>query len=108
MAYVEPAGKNLWRVRYPRDDGALGSLSGFTSKEAAQKKADSLNGPQPGGRHHDPTAGRMPLTEWIDLWFDSIDVARTSRAQYLSLTRNHILPRSRVRRNSGVLEASQS
>lgn len=94
MAYVEPAGKDLWRVRYQRDDGALGSLSGFTTKDAAQDKADTLNRAQRGGGSHlDPTAGRMPLSEWADLWFDSIDVARTSRAQYLSLTRNHILPR---------------
>ncbi|GAA1291854.1 site-specific integrase [Saccharothrix xinjiangensis] len=93
MAYVEPAGKDLWRVRYQRDDGALASLSGFTSKDAAQDKADSINKAQRGAGHPDPAAGRMPMAQWAELWFDSIDVARTTRAQYLSLTRNHLLPR---------------
>jgi integrase len=93
MAYAEKSGKNSWRVRYLCDDGTLGSLSGFTTEDTAVDAARRINTENSGGRHHDPAVGRRPFGEWIEPWFDSIDVAPTTFAQYRSLTRNHIAPR---------------
>ncbi len=93
MAYVEKSGDSSWRVRYQREDGSLGSLSGFATEEHAEDEARKLNRERGKGRAVDPKAGEMPLGDWIDLWFGSIDVARTTLAQYRSLTRNHIQPR---------------
>lgn len=93
MAFVEKSGKNSWRVRYWKDDGTHGSISGFTSKKAAQAKADEIDTDRRRGTFLDPAAGKLHLAEWSVTWFDSIDVAKTTAAQYRSLTRNHILPR---------------
>ena len=43
MSFVEKSGKNSWRVRYPKDDGTLGSLTGFLTKTAAQNKATEID-----------------------------------------------------------------
>lgn len=94
MAYSEKSGKNTWRVRYERDDDTLGSLSGFTSVEAADAEAARINKEHSiGSSRPDPAAARAPFGDWVEPWFDSIDVAPTTLAQYRSLTRNHIVPR---------------
>jgi hypothetical protein len=93
MSFVEKSGKNSWRVRYPKDDGTLGSLTGFPTKAAAQNKATEIDTDRRRGTFLDPNAGRLTLNEWATTWFDSIDVAPNTAAQYHSLTRNHILPR---------------
>ena len=87
MAFVEKSGTNRWRVRYPKDDGGFGSISGFTSKKAAQDKADDIEAEQRRGTFLDPDAGKLSLAEWSVTWFDSIDVAATTSAQYRSLAR---------------------
>ncbi|MGW4115237.1 tyrosine-type recombinase/integrase [Actinosynnema sp. NPDC004786] len=93
MAYAEKSGNNTWRVRYLRDDGTLGSLSGFASKNDAEDEARRINRENNGGHTVDPAAGRMPFGDWVEPWFGSIDVAPTTLAQYRSLARNHIVPR---------------
>jgi integrase len=92
MAWSEKSGKNSWRVRYERDDGTLDSMSGFTSEEAAEEMVARLNR-EATMRGYIPTASSQPFGGWIDPWFGSIDVADSTRSQYLSLTRNHIQPR---------------
>ncbi len=93
MAYSERSGRNSWRVRYERDDGTLGSVSGFPDKEAADAEADRINTERQLGRQYDPAAGQTEFGEWVEPWFDSIDVAPTTLAQYRSLAKNHIVPR---------------
>src|SRR5688572_23276520 len=92
MAWSEKSGKNSWRVRYERDDGTLDSMSGFTSEEAADEVVARLNR-EVTMRGYIPTASSQPFGGWIEPWFGSIDVADSTRSQYLSLTRNHIEPR---------------
>ena len=62
MTFVEKNGKNLWRVRYPKDDGEFGTISGFTSKTAAEHKAAEIEADQRrgqlGGR------GAVTLVRW--------------------------------------------
>jgi integrase len=93
MAFIEKSGKNTWRVRYWKDDSTHGSIPGFTSKKAAQAKADEIDADQRRGTFLDPDAGKLTLAEWTVTWFDSIDVADATTSQYRSLTRNHIVPR---------------
>ncbi|WP_143266222.1 MULTISPECIES: hypothetical protein [Amycolatopsis] len=82
MAFVEKSGKDSWRVRYWRDDGTHGSLSGFRTKKEAQDKAAEIDADKRRGTFLDPEAGKLLLAEWIVTWFDAIDVAPATLAQY--------------------------
>lgn len=93
MAFVEKSGKNAWRVRYWREDGAHGSLPGFTTKKAAQDKAKEIDSDQTRGTFLDPHAGKVTLAEWSYTWFDGLDVEPATESQYSCLYRNHIQPR---------------
>lgn len=93
MAFVEKSGKNRWRVRYWKDDGTHGSLSGFTTKKEAEDKAKEIDSEQRRGTFLDPDVGKLKLADWSQTWLDALDVERTTEAQYRSLVRNHILPR---------------
>jgi integrase len=87
------SGKKTWRVRYPKNDGGFGTISGFTSKTAARDKAAEIEADQRRGQFLDPDGGKLTVAEWSIAWFDAIDVAATTEAQYRSLTKNHILAR---------------
>jgi hypothetical protein len=93
MAFIEKSGKKTWRVRFPKDDGGFGTISGFTSKTAAEHKAAEIEADQRRGTFLDPDGGKLTLEEWSVTWFDALDVAATTEAQYRSLIRNHILTR---------------
>ena len=70
---------------------------------------EGRRGQGPGDRHrprprrlHRPRRRDPVLAEWPSTWFDALDVAPATLAQYRSLTRNHILPRwgtTRARRH---------
>ena len=93
MSFVEKSGKNRWRVRYWRDDGTHGSIPGFPTRAAAEAHARDLDTDRRHGAFVDPHAGTLTLASWADTWFDALDVAPATLAQYRSLIRNHILPR---------------
>ena len=84
MAFVEKSGKKSWRVRYWKDDGTHGSIPGYTTKKAAQAKADDIDTDQRRGTFLDPDAGKLTLTEWTVTWFDSIDVADATTSPSLT------------------------
>jgi integrase len=93
MSFVEKTGKQSWRVRYWRDDGTHGSISGFTSKKAAADHAKQLDADQCRGTFLDPAAGKLTLAEWSVTWFDAIDVAPATTSAYRSMATKHLLPR---------------
>lgn len=93
MAWVEKRGANSWRVRYVKDDGTLGSIPGFPTKTAATDYAEDMESDKRKGTWIDPTAGKITIAEWSRDWFDALDVASNTEAQYRSLLANHILPR---------------
>jgi hypothetical protein len=93
MSFVERSGRSSWRVRYWRDDGSHGSIPGFPTKKAAEAKAREIDSDRRRGEFVDPDAGTLLLADWTCSWFDALDVAPTTLAQYRSLTRTHILPR---------------
>ncbi|MDX8053754.1 tyrosine-type recombinase/integrase [Lentzea sp. BCCO 10_0798] len=92
MAWSEKHGK-MWRVRYFKDDGTLGSVPGFPNKSSADNYADTLETDQRRGSWIDPAAGRITVAEWADDWLDALDLSRNTETQYRSLATNHILPR---------------
>ncbi|MGD9527827.1 tyrosine-type recombinase/integrase [Pseudonocardia sp.] len=93
MSFVERSGKRTWRVRYWRDDGTHGSISGFPTRKAAEAKAREIDTDRGRGDFLDPHAGRITLDTWIITWFDALDVSPATTSQYRSITRNHIRPR---------------
>ena len=64
VAWVERVGRGTWRVRYVREDGSLGSVSGFQSKTEADHHAADLESGQRSGTFVDPARGRMTVTQW--------------------------------------------
>ncbi|MEU5696723.1 site-specific integrase [Actinosynnema sp. NPDC020468] len=96
MAYWERSGPNSWRVRYVREDGSLGSSSGFGTEDEAKAEAHRIDNLHRSTATTTPAPDKrrsMAVNDWIDRWFGGIDVAPTTLAQYESLTRNHIRPR---------------
>jgi integrase len=93
MAFVEQTGPSSWRVRYWTDAGLHGSISGFDTEPDAQAKAAEISIDKRRGTFLDPAAGKVPLADWAQRWFDTLDVAPATDAQYRSLAVNHILAR---------------
>lgn len=92
MAWAERNGK-YWRVRYYADDGTIASESGRYSKAEADARAADITVDQRRGVFIDPRHGDLSLDEWAEEWFDALDVAPSTEAQYDSSYRNHIQPR---------------
>jgi integrase len=93
MAFAERTGPNSWRVRYWTDAGVHGSITGFTTESEAKAKAAEIDADKRRGTFLDPAAGDIALTDWAARWFDALDVAPATQAQYRSLAANHILAR---------------
>jgi integrase len=93
MPWVERSGADSWRVRYRRDDGDIGSISGFPSEQAANDFCDDLKSDQRRGQWSDPAAGQITLGEWVPDWLDALDVDKRTEDNKRSILRNHILPR---------------
>lgn len=93
MAWIEKTGQQLWRVRYLRDDGRYGSISGFDSKKAAQNFADDLESDRRCGRWFDPAAAKTLVATWPGVWVETLDVETRTDENYRAYLRNHILPR---------------
>lgn len=93
MAWVEQRGDS-WRVRYRRDDGTIGDVSGFPNVTAASDYADDLESGQRNGTWIDPASGQTTVTEFIEPdWFDALDVDTRTEQNYRSRWINHIKPR---------------
>lgn len=93
MAWAERSGKNLWRVRYRRDDGTIGQVTGFRTQREAQDYADDLESDQRKGTFIDPAAGQITVADWAADWVEALDVDPRTEDNYRSMLRNHILPR---------------
>lgn len=90
MAWSEKRG-NTWRVRYIRDDGTIGSISGFLNKTAADDEAHNIETDTDRGTFRDPQH-TITLAEWVELWAETHHVSNNTWAKYHSHLRNHILP----------------
>ncbi len=92
MAWVEQVGTRSWRVRFPNEDGGVSSINGFPGRQVAEEYATTLEIQQRQGQWIDPVAGRVPLAEWVEQWWPTVDVAERTEENYRSNLRNHVLP----------------
>lgn len=93
MAWVEKIGHDRWRVRYWKENGTLGSVSGFANKTAADHHAEDMESDQRAGTFIDPAAGRTTVADWVEQWLPALDVEIRTEEGYRGMLRNHILPR---------------
>ncbi len=63
MPLPEQVGDNTWRVRYRRDYGSIGSITGFSSETAADDCIVTMQVDQRRGSWTDPLAGRTTVPE---------------------------------------------
>lgn len=91
MAYAEKRG-NLWRARWKGPSGILESKPGFQTRKAAEDYGDDQESAIRANRYVDPRAGRTTLTEWVNIWFPSLDLEPTTLDHYRYMTEVHILP----------------
>ncbi|HVB41433.1 MAG TPA: hypothetical protein VNF47_01845 [Streptosporangiaceae bacterium] len=92
MAYAEKRG-NLWRARWRGPDGTLESKSGFRTRKSAEDHARDQEAAIRTGKYVDPRAGRITLTDWVNLWFPSLDLELNTLSTYRYAIEVHILPR---------------
>ncbi|WP_027932189.1 tyrosine-type recombinase/integrase [Amycolatopsis thermoflava] len=93
MPWAEPVADNSWRVRYRRDDGSKGAVTGFPDAEAAEDYIADMQTDQRRGTWIDPAAGRTLVTDWAPNWLDSLDIDQRTEDNYRSIVRNHIGPK---------------
>lgn len=70
-----------------------GSVSGFTSRKAAQDYAEDLESDRRRGRWLDPDGAKTTVGSWAVRWVPTLDVETRTEENYLAYLRNHILPR---------------
>jgi integrase len=93
MAWVERVSENSWRVRFRREDGTIGNITGFTAEDAAGNYALDMESDKRKGSWIDPTAGQTTINEFTPDWLDALDVDQRTEDNYRSILRNHIRPR---------------
>jgi integrase len=91
MAWVEQRGTR-YRVRYRAPDGTVGTDSSHPTRAAALLRCKQVDIDQATDTYLDPAAGRITLTQWVDLWQDTHVAGPARMAAYRSHLRNHILP----------------
>lgn len=91
MAYAEKRG-NLWRARWRAPDGTLESKPGFTSRKDAENYGRDQEAAIRKNTYIDPRAGRITLTEWVNLWFPAQDLELNTLSTYRYTIEVLILP----------------
>jgi len=77
VAWVEHTSGEHWRVRYRRSNGTIASEGGFTSRTAAQNRAQEIEVDQHRHVFYDPGRADTPLTEWLTRWWPTARRRRT-------------------------------
>lgn len=91
MGYGERHGR-MFRARWRGPTGTLESMSGFTTKKAADIYANDQEAAIRAGRYVDPRAGQITLLEWVNIWYPAQDLELTTMETYRSLLENIVLP----------------
>jgi hypothetical protein len=92
MAWVEQRGTRH-RVRFRMPDGSVGTDSSHPTRAAAELRCKQVDIDQATDTYLDPAAGRITLTEWVQIWEQGHLAGLAKWAAYRSHLRNHILPR---------------
>jgi integrase len=91
MAYAEKRG-NLWRARWRAPDGTQESKPGFRSRKDAENYGRDQEAAIRNNTYVDPRAGRITLTEWVNLWFPAQDLELNTLSTYKYTIEVLILP----------------
>ncbi len=91
MAYAEKRGK-FWRARWTGPDGRLESRSGFEKKRDALDYGEDKEAEVRNNTYRDPRASSMTLTEWVNVWFPSLDLELSTLDSYRYHIEMRILP----------------
>ena len=75
VSYAEKRG-NLWRARWRAPDGTLESKPGFRTRKDAENYAPDQEAAIRNNTYVDPRAGRITLTEWVNLWYPGLNLER--------------------------------
>jgi integrase len=92
MAWIEQRGTRR-RVRNRSADGTVGTDSSHPTKAAAELRCKQVDIDQATDTYLDPAAGRITLTQWVDIWKETHIAGPAKTAAYDSHLRIHILPR---------------
>src|SRR4029453_14132090 len=79
-------------ARWRGPDGILESQPGFQTRKAAEDYGRDQESAIRANRYVDPRSGRITLTEWVNLWFPSLDLEPTTMNNYRYMIEVHILP----------------
>src|SRR6266851_2438994 len=91
VAYAEKRG-NLWRARWRAPDGSMQSKPRFTSRKDAENFGRDQEAAIRANTYVDPRAGRITLTDWVNLWYPALDLEPVTLANYRYYIEVHILP----------------
>lgn len=93
MAWVEQISASSWRVRYFRDEGGTGSMSGFPTRDAALEYATVMAFERRRGGWVDPVAGKVTLAVWANQWVRTLALNERTEENYRRRLHRHVLPR---------------
>jgi integrase len=83
-----------YRVRYRGPGRRQTDKRGFRTKRAAEQFAATVEVQKRDGTYVAPSAGRIPVGEWVRRWLsDRSDLRPTTRERYDGIVRTHIMPR---------------
>ena len=98
MGYGEKRG-NYYRGRYKIEQGRYGTIKDehgnvikFKSKPAAKKAADAEEAKIRAKVWKDPEKGLETLGQYVERWFDDLDLASTTMDNYRRDIEGHVLP----------------
>ena len=91
MAHAEKR-RSIWRARWQGPDGTRHSKSGFTTRKAAEAYALDQESAIRNNIYIDIRAGRIPLTDWVNRWFPTLDLEPSTLNNYRYMIEVHILP----------------
>lgn len=92
MASLARRADERWRARY-RDGRGREHARHFARKVDAQRWLDSVTAAVETGSYVDPTAGRMTLGEYAQLWLArQVHLKPSTRSRYTALVGHHIVP----------------
>lgn len=92
MVYAEKR-CGLWRARWVGPDGKLESESGFRTRREAEDYGGDQEAAIRAGTYVDPRAGRITLTEWVNVWYQALDLEPATLDFYRNMIEIHILPK---------------
>lgn len=101
MPYLKQLDSKNWRAVYRGADGKRKSITRPTKSEA-RTEALEMEAQIRRGTWHDPTLGKMPFGEWVDIWKKGRIVEEATTRKNESHLKVHILPRWKPIRLDGI------